>query len=129
MTDYRGTHIWVSCLVATARTVVTTLNDHLRVAEHRELLPNFEFNHTRENMVIRARAEGTTIAPAPVGHRFDRYVSVDVGSDILPMFFLSVNTCLNQLILRAPDFNEHWMNTLNRWRVPNDHSHVEQPNS
>ncbi len=49
---------------------------------------------------------------APPGKPFDRFVAVTAGLDTLPLFFLTVNLCLNQIRLRSPDLNAYWVKVV-----------------
>jgi hypothetical protein len=35
-----------------------------------------------------------------------------LGTGTLPLFFLTANICLNQIILKAPDLNAYWQEVL-----------------
>ena len=50
--------------------------------------------------------------PVSIGSSYEHFIDVDIGSDVLPMFYLTVITCLNQIILRSPDFNQYWIETF-----------------
>jgi hypothetical protein len=86
--------------------VVETLNRHLASGRTpAALLPDYLFSYRRGFAVL--RAQGNQVAP--FGGPFDRYVAVESGADTLPLFFLTLNICLNSIFLRAPDFNAYWL--------------------
>jgi hypothetical protein len=89
-----------------APTVVEVLNRHLASGPApAALLPDYLFSYRRGFAVL--RAQGNQVAP--FGGPFDRYVAVESGADTLPLFFLTLNICLNSIFLRAPDFNAYWL--------------------
>ena len=74
-----------------------------------ELLPNFVFNYRREYFVFRAALQPNVgYSPVPIGAHFDRFCLLHLGTDTLPLFFLTVNVLLNNIILRAPDLEAYW---------------------
>jgi hypothetical protein len=73
-----------------------------------ELLPNFVFNYRRGFVAMRMTRDGRALKPVPPGSAYDKFVSVPTGSDTLPLFFLTVNVCLNELLLRSTDLNAYW---------------------
>lgn len=93
----------------TSDSVLKVLNDPTRSASEKLQLPDFVFNYKRGYMLLRWLVQnGRPTQPAPC-RPFDQFVAIKCGTDTLPLFFLSVNTCLNQLRLRAPDLNAYWM--------------------
>jgi len=94
----------------TAETVTKELNQHLRVQKQPpQYLPDFVFSHHNGYTVIRT-LHGVA---AKFGGAFDGYQFIESGDDTLPLFFLTLNTCLNQIILKAPDFNSYWIGIVN----------------
>ncbi len=71
-------------------------------------LPDFIFNYRRGFSVMRAVTTEHGPKPVPPGKTFDAFVSVPTSTDTLPLFFLTVNVCLNQLYLRSPDLSAYW---------------------
>ena len=96
-----------------AETVVANLNGCLSNYDDNQLLPDFIFNHERQYMVMRAVQREGDLVPAPIGSSYEHFIDVDIGSNVLPMFYLTVVTCLNQITLRGPDFNQYWIETFN----------------
>lgn len=97
-----------------AQTAANVLNHHLQSrqlpAEH---LPDFIFSYRQGYTVLKVKQQGQQLVPAPLGHGFDEYSVILSGNDTLPLFFLTLNICLNQLILKAPDFNLYWIQVVN----------------
>jgi hypothetical protein len=98
-----------------AEAVVQDLNQRvLSMPEaERSNLPDFIFNKERGYMVMRVRDTGTQLVPVSPGAPFDRFAHVACGADILPLFFLTVNIYLNEIILKAPDLNAYWIDVVN----------------
>ena len=96
-----------------SKTVIAHLNEYLSNTDDKQLLPDFIFNHKKQYMVMRAVQSKGAFVPVPIGTNYERFIDVDIGSDILPIFYLTVIICLNQIILRAPDFGQYWAETFN----------------
>ncbi len=93
----------------TVDTVLSTLLGHLTTPRlPREQLPDFVFLYKRGATIIRTRREGDLLLPAPPGAPFDTYAAIPSGGDTLPLFFLTLNTVLNGIILKAVDHNAYW---------------------
>src|SRR5262249_10935977 len=60
----------------------------------KEKLPNFVFVVEPGYMIMRCQQNG---APAPPGSDFATFGFLPVGSDTLPLFFLTLNICLGSL--------------------------------
>lgn len=97
-----------------AEAAVDNLNRRLEKvgSTDREQLPDFIFNYARGYMVMRVCSVDGQAVPAPLGAPFDRFAQVAVGADTLPLFFLTANICLNQVILKAPDLHSYWKDVL-----------------
>jgi hypothetical protein len=95
-----------------AKTVTTQLNERLRMTDDKQSLPDFLFNYKRQYMVSGAIMHEGERRLVPIGHDFDQFVVANVGTDILPLFYLTVNSCLNGIMLCGPDFHKYWWNTL-----------------
>jgi hypothetical protein len=97
-----------------AETALVDLNNRLVNASpsEKQLLPDFVFNHTRGYMILRTRIASGGLQPVPPGQPFDCFGKVMSGTDTLPLFFLTANICLNQIILKAPDLNAYWQEVL-----------------
>lgn len=80
-----------------------------------ELLPNFIFLYEQKVIILRVgNDEKGQFVPRSLGEEFICYRSMNLGDDILPMFFLTVNICLNQIQLKSPSFNDYWIEVLNQ---------------
>ena len=87
--------------------MIEFLNNDLIIRE-KSLLPDFIFCFKKQYTVIKTR--GTEVAP--IDSDFDRYFIIETGSDTLPIMFLTLNACLNNIRLKAPDYNKYWMNLM-----------------
>lgn len=92
------------------KTTLNVLNSLLGNSDQvdRELLPNFIFNYKRGFVVLRMISDKRVSKVAPLGSAYDSFLSVPTGTDTLPLFFLTVNVCLNHLLLCSPDLNTYW---------------------
>lgn len=98
-----------------SETVIAEINRRIASGEaDPSKLPDFVFNYKRGYMVYKARRQGEHLLPALPGSKFDCLTHVAVGKDTLPLFFLTTNICLNQVILKAPDLNEYWKHVVNQ---------------
>lgn len=79
------------------------------MAADRSLLPDFIFNYRRGFTVLRAARNGKSLQVAPFGRPFERYLAFKTGTDTLPLFFLTVNVCLNEVHLRSADIHAYWL--------------------
>jgi hypothetical protein len=95
---------------ATAETVVADLMERL-VSEpsRKQMLPDFIFVRDPGYMIFRAQAGSIPVQPAQLGGEFTEFRAVPTGIETLPLFFVTLNTCLGQLRLRSPDFNALWI--------------------
>jgi hypothetical protein len=94
-------------------TVVDKLNGLLlKPGQNKALLPDFVVNYKRGYIVMKGKREGASIRPASLQEDVDVFFGVSTSEDTLPIFFLTINCCLNQLHLRAPDFNVYWMQLI-----------------
>jgi len=90
-------------------TAFKVLCSHLSSNQHPiELLPNAVFLYKRGATIIRAMQEGGAAKVAAPGHPFNAYALHPSGGDTLPLFFLTLNSILNSMRLRAPDFALYW---------------------
>ena len=103
--------IWAfqGCSMETAaNTAANTLSQMLRKATtpaERQLLPDGVFVWKQGYVIIRMAhnpGEGKYYRCGP-GMDFTRFASLKVGEDMLPLFFLMLNTCLGHLRLKAVD--------------------------
>ena len=96
-------------------TVVAKLNRYLQTRDFPvEHLPDFVFCYRRGYVVAKFRSEEQRLVPAPPGSSFERYEAISTGNDTLPLFFLTLNVCLNQIILKTPDFNNYWVQVVSQ---------------
>lgn len=83
--------------------------------EHRETLPDYVFNLKKQFMVsrwVRREPSSKPDIDCRVG-RYDGFVLVPLGEDILPVFYLTLNTMLNRTRLKQPDVGQTWIETIN----------------
>jgi hypothetical protein len=90
--------------------VLEMLNNRLDISPtEREMMPNFVFNFRKGYFIFRCSQQANgLLSPTPVGLPFDTFVLALSGRDTLPLFFFTVNICLNNIILRAADLNSYW---------------------
>jgi len=94
----------------TADTAEDALNHQVNMlGEGKRDLPDFLFNYRRGYMVYRIRRSGNSMVPAVPGEEFEQFHALHIAQDTLPLFFLTVNICLNNTILRSPDLNAYWI--------------------
>ena len=94
------------------RTVVEYLEEQSNDLEKKMRLPDFVFNLEQGYVVLRCETiEGRKIARF-FGQNSDGYGQIILGEYTLPLFYLTVNTFLNQSILKAPDWGRYWLQTL-----------------
>ena len=93
--------------------VVAALNEQILTSAERLHLPDLVFNYKRGFILCRCVKKGVPpkleLTPC---HPYDQYVLIESGADTLPLFFLSVNICLNQINLRSTDLVTYFMNVL-----------------
>ena len=96
-----------------APSVAELLNQYLRDRTlPAEQLPNFVFSYQRGYLVLRVKEQDQQLVPASLNEGFTGYAVIEAGKDTLPLFFLTLNICLNQIILKAPDFNSYWVQVV-----------------
>ena len=84
-------------------------------AEYRSTLPDYVFNLKKGYMVSRWRWSETSGKPdidCRVGE-FNGFLTVSLGEDVLPIFYLTLNTVLNRTRLRQPDIGKIWIDAIN----------------
>ena len=91
--------------------------DHLNSQMRDDLLlndrlPDFVFCFERQYMVFRAKNVGTTVTPTRLGEPHQFYSSIPTGTDTLPLLYLTLNVCLNEIRLRGADLNQYWINVF-----------------
>ena len=96
-------------------TVLKAVSSHLTSSQYPlELLPNFIFLYKHGVTIFRVLQEGTSTKVAAPGLPFNAYSLHPSGSDILPLFYLTLNAILNSHRLRAPDFDRYWRQVFYR---------------
>lgn len=94
-------------------TVVSFLNTYLQQhSAESDLLPDFVFCYEQEYMVFRAQVDGSLAIPAHFGEPYQLYASVSCGIDTLPLFYLTLNVCLNQIHLKSVDIHQYWVDVF-----------------
>jgi hypothetical protein len=81
----------------------------------RQMLPDFIFVRDPGYMIFRVGADST---PAAIAGDFAGFRAVPTGMDTLPLFFVTLNTCLVKLRLRSPNFNDLWIQLVNESLAP-----------
>jgi hypothetical protein len=75
----------------------------------KQFLPDFIFVAHPGYIITRiVEQNGRQHPVVGIAHDFQRYMWTSTGSDTLPLFYFTVNTCLSHMRLRAPSFNEMW---------------------
>ncbi len=69
----------------------------------KELMPDFIFNHKQGYMAMKILENSVS----GFGENFDGYAIIDTKDDTLAIMFLLINICLNQIKLKAPDYNDY----------------------
>lgn len=79
------------------------------VPQTKQLLPDFIFVANPGYIITRIVEQNGRQHPVlGIAHDFQSYLWTSTGSDTLPLFYFTVNTCLSHMRLRAPSFNEMW---------------------
>ena len=94
-----------------ARRVVEYLEAQSNDSEKRMLLPDFVFNLERRYVVMRCETVNERKLARFFGN-WDGYGEMDLGEYTLPIFYLTVNALLNWSILKAPDWGQYWLKTI-----------------
>ena len=87
----------------TKETLIENLNNKLENSEKTEM-PDFIFCFKRQYMALKMYKSQV----ASLGGNCDSYSVVNTGDDTIPMMFLTLNTCLNQIKLKTPNYNDYW---------------------
>jgi len=69
-------------------------------------LPDFVVCREPGYMLVRVDDAGRATGP---GKPWKAYAKINFGDDALPLFFLTLNTCLSSIRLREPNWNQYWM--------------------
>lgn len=69
-------------------------------------LPDFVVCRDPGYMLVRVDENGRAMGP---GKPWRAYATINVENDALPLFFLTLNTCLSSIRLREPNWNQYWM--------------------
>ena len=95
------------------QTAVEYLEEQSNDSKKRMMLPDFVFNLERGYMVSRYKTEDGGRVPSGYGEEYAGYTHVILGKDTLPLFYFTVNTWLNISILKAPNWNQYWIQIVN----------------
>jgi hypothetical protein len=88
--------------------VLHELNEYLFGGEpRRDYLPDFVFLYGHETTIMRFAGNGNRLKAVSPEQPFDGYMAITTGRDTMPYFFLTLNTLLNSIRLKAPDFAEY----------------------
>ena len=96
-----------------AETVVSRLVGSPK--EHRGTLPDYIFNLNKKYMISRwhwSKTSGKPDIDCRVGE-YKGFLHVPLGEDILPIFYLTLNTVLSRTRLKQPDLGKLWISTIN----------------
>ncbi|KQO21250.1 hypothetical protein ASF10_14115 [Flavobacterium sp. Leaf82] len=74
----------------------------------KELMPDYIFNQKKKYMAMRIKDNEVT----RFGDDYDTFIVIDTGEDTLTIMFLLLNICLNQIKLKAPDYDAYLVNIL-----------------
>jgi hypothetical protein len=99
--------------------LLTTLVDKLNYemsARNSSELPDFIFCSKKKYMIIKA---GSKFYPTPIGTDFDKFFGINSFDDTIPMMFFTLNTCLNQIRLKAPNYDYYWGKLFNEIKNKN----------
>lgn len=91
------------------QTLLEKLNSEL-ICRDKNLLPDFIFCYKKDYMILKISENNTPVGISP---NFEKYKAIDCKGDVLTLMFLTLNTCLNQLRLKAPNYNEYWKKVFN----------------
>ena len=83
--------------------------DELVRSKDKSLLPDFIFSYKGNFMICKMNSNNEL---AGMSDDFSHYAVARCSKDIIPIMFLTLNTCLSQIHLKAPDYNEYWINIL-----------------
>lgn len=94
----------------TKETFIEKYNQKIRTID-KNCTPDFIFNHKRKYMLLKVKND-TVVG---LGLDFDKYAVIDTHEDTLPIMFLTINACLNQIRLKAPDYNIYWGDLMKQY--------------
>ncbi|HEV1285519.1 MAG TPA: DUF6602 domain-containing protein [Bryobacteraceae bacterium] len=90
---------------ATVETIGAELDRRLRERpDEKMLLPDYVFVADRGYVFLRWNDSGAV----PPGGPFSRFAYLEIGQDVLPFFFVTVNAFLSQLRLKGINFTDLW---------------------
>jgi hypothetical protein len=92
----------------TKETLIQKINEKLAITD-KKLMPDFIFNQKRKYVALKVK--NNTIAG--ISDDFDNYAIIDTQEDTLTLMFLTINTLLNQIRLKAPNYNDYWLQVFN----------------
>jgi hypothetical protein len=102
-----------------AETTAINLNQRIAADQaNKFLLPDFVFVANPGYMI--ARVAGTVETGGGfrlLGKEFTNYGYLNAGADTLPLFFLTLNSCLGQIRLRSVNYGALWNTLLNEIRL------------
>lgn len=94
-----------------AQTAIDTLYfNYLAKPEFpKSYLPDFIFSYRQGYTILKAKKQENGKGHiAKLGEDFDDYTVLKTDDDTLPLFFLTLNICLNQILLKVPDFDSYF---------------------
>lgn len=81
--------------------------------EHRKTLPDYIFNLKQQYMVSRwVQKNGRKDIDCRISD-YDGFLFFELGSDTLPVFYLTLNTILNRTRLKQPNIGYTWIKVIN----------------
>ena len=100
---------------AAPESLVLTFGEEIRAHKDRtEELPDFIFVADPGYVIVRRTTDGRTAFPGAVA---DGLESIPLGSDTLPILFLTLNICLGEARLRRPDLPALWSQVVGAAKV------------
>lgn len=75
-------------------------------------LPDFLFSNKKQFMILRMKRVENQLQPANIVDDYEKFIGVKTGNDTLPLFYLTVNIILNQIVLRSPNLGDYWGNVF-----------------
>lgn len=90
------------------KTLADKLDEELKHRD-KKYMPDFIFCYKKGYMILKMDASNKLVG---IQDEFSHYAVIYCNKDIIPMMFLTINTCLNQIRLKAPDYNQYWIKTL-----------------
>ena len=92
--------------------VLAYLEEQSNDPAKRLVLPDFVFNLERKYMVLRYKTINDSKSARFLNTEWDGYGKIELEEYTLPLFYLTINTFLNWSILKSPDWEKYWRDTI-----------------